>query len=78
MLTVNGRAVSIDQVNSICDIGPYLKPGDNEVSVRVATTLNNRLAALDDAVKARGVIQNYGLVGPAVVTPYRQAVVWPV
>lgn len=78
MLTVNGQAIGIDQVSSICDISPYLKPGDNEISVRVATTLNNRLAVLDAAVKGRGVIQNYGLIGPVVVTPYRQAIVWPI
>ena len=30
--------------------------------------------ALDTTVRNRGVIQNYGLVGPVVLTPYRQAV----
>ena len=44
--------------------------------MRVATTLNNRLFALDTAVRNRGVTQNYGLVGPVTLTPYRQAVVW--
>lgn len=78
VLTVNGRAISVDQVGSSADIGPHLKPGDNEIRVRVATTLNNRLAALDAAVRDRGVIQNYGLIGPVVVSPYRQAIVWPV
>ena len=39
----------------------------------MATTLNNRLFALDTTVRNRGVIQNYGLVGPVVLTPYRQA-----
>jgi hypothetical protein len=44
--------------------------------VKVATTLNNRLYALDTAVANRGVKQQYGLVGPVVVSPYRTAVVW--
>ena len=74
-LTVNGHAVPIDQIAASAEIGPWLKAGSNTLSVRVATTLNNRLSALDPAVKTRGVIQAYGLVGPVTVTPYRQAVV---
>ena len=73
---VNGQPVGIDQVSPTVDIGPYLHAGVNTLVVRVATTFNNRLAALDTAVRNRGVIQNYGLVGPVVLTPYRQAIVW--
>ena len=72
-LTVNGRAVGIDGIDPVVDLGPYLHAGANAISVRVATTYNNRLFALDTAVRNRGVIQNYGLVGPVVLTPYRQA-----
>ncbi len=75
-VTVNGHAVAVDQVSGTIDIGPYLTAGDNTLEVRVATSLNNRLYALDQAVRNRGVIQAYGLIGPVVVTPYRQAVVW--
>jgi hypothetical protein len=75
-LTVNGQPVGIDQVSAAVDIGSYLHAGVNTIVVRVATTLNNRLAALDTAVRNRGVIQNYGLVGPVVLTPYRQVIVW--
>jgi hypothetical protein len=63
----------VDQIAAEAAVGPYLRKGANRIEVRVATTLNNRLAALDPAVKARGVIQNYGLVGPVVLKPYRQA-----
>jgi uncharacterized protein YbjT (DUF2867 family) len=42
----------------------------------VATTFNNRLGALDPAVLNGGLIQNYGLVGPVVLTFYRQAAVY--
>ncbi|MFF5288629.1 glycosyl hydrolase [Paractinoplanes globisporus] len=74
-LTVNGHAVAVDQIGASADLGPYLHAGANTIAVRVATTLNNRLAALDAAVRNRGVIQNYGLVGPVVLSPYRQEVV---
>jgi len=75
-LTVNGQAVPIDQIGAEADLGPYLKAGRNTIAVRVATTLNNRLAKLDDDVANRGLVQPYGLVGPVVLTPYGQAVVW--
>jgi hypothetical protein len=75
-LTVNGKAVTIDQISAEGDIGPYLKAGRNTITVRVATTLNNRLAKIDEDVANRGLVQPYGLVGPAVLTPYGQATVW--
>jgi len=75
-LTVNGKAVPVDQISAEADLGPYLKAGRNSLAVRVATTLNNRLAALDEAVAKRGLVQKYGLVGPVVLTPYAQATVW--
>jgi hypothetical protein len=74
-LTVNGHQIGINQIDPSVDVGPYLQPGANTITVRVATTLNNRLAALDPTVLKRGLIENYGLVGPVVLTPYRQAVV---
>lgn len=75
-LTVNGRAVTMDQISAEGDVGPYLKPGRNTITVRVATTLNNRLANLDEDVARRGLAQPYGLVGPVVLTPYAQTPVW--
>ena len=75
-LTVNGKAVPVDQLSAEADLGPYLKAARNTIAVRVATTLNNRLAKLDAAVAARGLVQPYGLVGPVVLTPYGQATVW--
>lgn len=74
-VTVNGQAVPIDQISAEADPGPYLKGGRNTLSVRVATTLNNRLAKLDEEVANRGLVQPYGLVGPVVLTPYGQATV---
>ena len=53
-----------------------LPAGRNTITVRVATTLNNRLARIDDDVANRGLVQPYGLVGPVRLMPYRTATVW--
>ncbi len=70
-LTINGKPVAIDQLSAEAEVGQYLTAGRNTIAVRVATTLNNRLAAIDDAVKKRGLVQPYGLVGPVVLTPHK-------
>lgn len=75
-LTVNGTDIPIDQLSATADVGPFLQAGENEIVVRVSTTLNNRLTTLDEGVMERGVVQEYGLVGPVVLTPYRQMSVW--
>jgi hypothetical protein len=75
-LTVNGRTIPVDQISAAREIGPYLKAGRNTIVVRVATTLNNRLARIDDDVANRGLVQPYGLVGPVRLTPYGTATVW--
>ena len=63
-LTLNGKVVPIDQISAVGNVGQYLKPGVNTIEIRVATTLNNRLADLDPDVKKRNLVQNYGLIGP--------------
>ena len=75
-LTVNGQAVPIDQISAAGDVGPYLKAGRNTIAVRVATTLNNRLAKIDKDVAKRGIVQPCGLVGPVTLKPYGKATVW--
>ncbi len=75
-LTVNRQAVGVDGIDPTADLGPYLHAGAGTIAVRVATTYNNRLFVLDTAVRNRGVIQNHGLVGPVVLSPYRQAAVY--
>ena len=67
-LTINGKAVPINQLSATAEVGQYLIAGQNTISVRVATTLNNRLSKLDDTVAKRGLVQPYGLVGPVVLT----------
>ncbi len=66
---VNGTDVPMDTIGASADVGPYLTEGKNTLEVRVSTTLNNRLAQLAPAVQSRGVIQEYGLVGPVTLTP---------
>jgi hypothetical protein len=70
-LTINGKAVPVNQISATAEVGPYLHAGVNSIQVRVATTLNNRLAGLDPDVKKRGLVQPYGLIGPVVLTPNR-------
>jgi hypothetical protein len=69
-LSVNGRDVPVNQVSAIVEAGTFLHAGANTLAIRVATTLNNRLSSLDPAVAKRGLIQEYGLIGPVVVTPH--------
>jgi hypothetical protein len=75
-VTLNGQPVTINQIGAQGDVGSYLKAGANTITVRVATTLNNRLADLDSDVANRGIVQPYGLVGPVRLTPYSQTMVW--
>ncbi|MDA0174497.1 glycosyl hydrolase [Solirubrobacter taibaiensis] len=75
-VTVNGQDVAVDQISGVAEVGPALKAGANTLVVRVATTLNNRLATLFPAVVTRGHTQNYGLIGPVVLTPSGQAPVY--
>ena len=75
-VSVNGKAVAIDQIGAAGDIGPLLQAGRNTLVVRVATTLNNRLAKIDEEVANRGLVQPYGLVGPVRILPYATATVW--
>jgi hypothetical protein len=80
-LKINGTEVKANQIDTVIDIGPYVKVGDNTVEVEVATTLNNKLKKLYD-VSSRtldyygligygGTSTKDGLSGVVTVTPYR-------
>ncbi len=69
-LSVNGNEVTVNQISATVEVGPYLHGGSNTLVVRVATTLNNRLTSLDPTVAKRGLVQEYGLVGPVVITSH--------
>jgi hypothetical protein len=76
-VTVNGRV--LPPVNpmdpSRVDLGPYLHGGDNQVEVRVASTLLNAVRAAPGTGAANRAPAAYGLLGPVRVTPYGQATV---
>src|ERR1035438_9568325 len=72
-VVVDGQTVPIDQIGGEGEIGPYLKGGQNRIEVRVTTSLNNRLAKIDEEVANRGLVQPYGLVGPVRVTQIGRA-----
>jgi len=69
-LSINGNDVPVNQISASAEVGPFLRAGANTLVVRVATTLNNRLSSLDPAVAKRSLIQNYGLIGPVMLTPH--------
>jgi hypothetical protein len=87
---VNGKAVSgVDQNDrNQIDIGPYLKAGQNDLKITVATPLRNAVAVAP-ATPATGQVANsaetigslqggtkiasVGLIGPVTLTPYGQA-----
>ncbi len=71
VVSINGRPVLFNPLSTTADVGRYLRPGENTISVRVATTLRNRLRTLEEAQEARP-RQPYGLVGPVVLQPYRE------
>ncbi|OLT37720.1 hypothetical protein BJF79_05780 [Actinomadura sp. CNU-125] len=71
---VNGRVIPpSDQVTGRVDLSGHLRPGENTITVRVATPLRNRLRVTPgfpgQAQQAR---QDYGLIGPVRLVPYRQ------
>jgi len=67
---VNGQQVPFsDQLSGEVDLSNFLRPGRNAISIRVATTLNNRLRTLDGVLKDRPK-QQYGLIGPVTLQPY--------
>jgi hypothetical protein len=70
-VSINGRAVGVDQVSGKVDASAVLHAGANTLVVTVATTLNNRLYSLDSGIRTRGLLQDYGLVGPVTLSPYK-------
>jgi alpha-L-rhamnosidase len=67
---VNGKSIGVaDQLSGVVDLGSRLSPGKNEIEVKLATPLINRVRVFqpDYADQAR---QDYGLLGPVSLTPY--------
>jgi len=68
-LTVNGTEITaVNNVTDTVDIGDYLVPGDNAVTIELSTTLNNRAKVESDTMKSLRV-KPYGLTR-VVLNPY--------
>jgi hypothetical protein len=71
-VTVNGTKVSVNQADrGRIDLGKTLKPGENTIEVRVATTMFNAVRKSGDGNYQMPAWQNTGLMGPVVLAPYR-------
>ena len=74
---VNGEQVVVNQADrSRIDLGHHLEPGENQIVVRVATTMFNAVKATGDSNYQRAEQQRTGLMGPITLTPYRDAVAY--
>lgn len=72
-LRINGKKLPPqDQLDTMFDIGSWLKKGRNEIEIEVATPLLNRLRVADPSVYGVATRQDYGLVGTVNVMPYRE------
>jgi hypothetical protein len=77
----DGPARGFDTAHPVVDVSGDLRPGDNTVTVRVASSLNNRLRArgyyervpdigaqlTGEARTQNAVVREYGLVGPVLL-----------
>ena len=75
-VTVNGAEIAVNQADrSRIDLGKNLKAGENTVVVRVATTMFNAVRSTGDSNYQMPLWQNTGLMGPVVLTPYRDTAI---
>jgi hypothetical protein len=74
-VTVNGTAVVVNQSDrGRIDLGRTLHPGTNTIAVRVASTMFNAVRITGDSNYQIPGWQRAGLIGPVVLTPYRDTV----
>jgi hypothetical protein len=72
---VNGKRVQAQGIlTPRLDLGTSLRPGANTIEIEVASTLINRLRTVTPAIYGIATRQDYGLIGPVVLTPYVEAV----
>lgn len=67
-ITVNGTTLTTNQIDTTLDIGPWLKAGENTISVEVASTLLNAVLASNPADTRSP--DEYGMLSPVTLTPY--------
>ena len=66
---VNGTQVPASQIDTTIDIGKYLKSGENTITVEVASTLLNAVLVANPTDTRKP--DEYGMMGPVVLTPYQ-------
>jgi hypothetical protein len=77
-VTVNDRPVVVNQSDrGRIDLGKTLHAGANTITVRVATTMFNAVRKSGDGNYQLPAWQRTGLMGPVVLTPYRDTVLPP-
>lgn len=75
-LTVNGTQVTVNQSDrGRIDLGKALNAGENTITVRVATTMFNAVRTSGDSNYQLQDWQRTGLMGPVVLTPYRDTLI---
>ncbi len=77
-IEVNGTKIRrLDQLVQSYDLEDILKNGDNTITIKLATTLNNAVNAIGEYAPIFGdgaQPQNYGLTGEVTIVPYKPAV----
>lgn len=69
-VTVNGHQVRYDFVDGDhIEVGPYLRNGDNTITVEVASTLLNAVRKAPGTGASGRKPMDYGLIGPVKLTP---------
>jgi hypothetical protein len=53
------------------DVSEFLKEGENKISIQVTNKLSNRLTAYNEQTESQFTVQDYGLLGPVRIIPYR-------
>lgn len=75
-VTVNGTEVTVYQSDrGRIDLGRTLTPGENTITVRVATTMFNAVRRSGDSNYQMQDWQHAGLMGPVTLQPYRDRIV---
>jgi hypothetical protein len=71
-VNVNGHELPpLDQADlRHVEVGRYLRPGDNTITVRVASTLLNAVRVAPGTGASSRAPMDYGLFGPVTLTPY--------
>ena len=72
-IAVNGNWVPVNQINTTIDIGSFLKAGENTITVEVASTLLNAVLVVHPTDDRSS--DEYGMMGPVVLTPYQVTVI---